>query len=98
MHRGLLGGGARAVDADVVAEHVLGDVPLLALVVLDQATRAPVADLRVGVGLVGLVVGLGVRIGLGILLAQPLREGLALGLLPVGVAEPLGDRPVVGCG
>ena len=61
-NRGLLGTGSGTVDADVLGEGV----PVLG----DQPARTRVTR-------TGLVVGLGVRIGLGLLGRQPVIQAVA---------------------
>jgi len=74
VHRGLFGAGARAVDAGVVGEHLGVLVLAGALVGRDQPSGTGVPDLAV---VEVLDVLLGVRVGVGLLLRDPLVEGLA---------------------
>ena len=96
MYGGFFRRGCRPVDADVVGDHVLLGVLAEPLVEVDQAAGALVADLAVVEVLVGVLpaLGLQVRIGLGLLLRDPLVERLARSLFVRRVAEPLPGRPV----
>ena len=86
MHGGLLGRGRGAVDADVVGGELVGAARR------DQPAGPTVTDLVVHGELGGVVV----RVRLGLLLADPLVDGLAVLLLPGRVAVALAGGVLLG--
>ena len=93
MDGGLLGARTRAVDADVLTDHVLLLVGADPLVLVDEPSGAQVADLAGDVLDVAVRLLVGVRLRL--LLRDALVEGLAELLLERRVAVALGDRPLL---